>query len=252
VKCAEALDRLGATVDLLTDEEKSRLDQQGYLPLPGILSDAQVEAMRARFDALVEEEGERAGTEVHQEGGTHRLSDLANKGEVFEVCFTHPKVLACIRHVLGDSIRLSSLNGRAALPGSGMQGLHADWGESVEPGDYYVCNSIWLLTDFTEQNGATRLVPGSNRSGQHPKEALQDAKATHPDEIVLTARAGTVVIFNSHTWHGGTLNRTDTPRYGLHSYFTRRNQKQQMDQKKYIRPETRQRLSEAALTILDV
>ena len=133
-----------------------------------------------------------------------------------------------------------------------MQGLHADWGESVEPGDYYVCNSIWLLTDFTEQNGATRLVPGSNRSGQHPKEALQDAKATHPDEIVLTARAGTVVIFNSHTWHGGTLNRTDTPRYGLHSYFTRRNQKQQMDQKKYIRPETRQRLSEAALTILDV
>ncbi len=250
--CEEALAQLGATPDLLSDQEKTCLDERGYLPLPGILSDAQVEVLRARFDALVEEEGGAAGTEVHQEEGTNRLSDLANKGEVFEVCFTHPKVLACICHVLGNSIRLSSLNGRAALPGSGLQGLHADWGEAVEPGEYFVCNSIWLLSDFTQENGATRVVPGSNHSGRHPKEALEDAKATHPDEIVLTARAGTVVIFNSHTWHGGTLNRTDRPRYGLHSYFTRRDQKQQTDQKAFIRPETRQRLSDAALTILDV
>ncbi|HIG17613.1 MAG TPA: phytanoyl-CoA dioxygenase, partial [Candidatus Handelsmanbacteria bacterium] len=77
------------------------LDDQGYLPLPGILSETQVQTMRARFDELVQEEGEKAGTEVHQEAGTNRLSDLANKGACFEVCFTHPKVLACIRHVLG-------------------------------------------------------------------------------------------------------------------------------------------------------
>ncbi len=248
----EALAQLGATAQLLTGEERVTLDDQGYLPLPGILSETQVQTMRARFDELVQEEGEKAGTEVHQEAGTNRLSDLANKGACFEVCFTHPKVLACIRHVLGDSFRLSSLNGRAALPGAGLQGMHADWGEAVEPGDYYVCNSIWLLSDFTEANGATRVIPGSNRSRQHPKEALEDATAPHPDQVVLTAKAGTVVIFNSHTWHGGTLNQTDAPRYGLHSYYTRRDQKQQTDQKAYIRPETRARLSEAACTILDV
>lgn len=248
----QALAVLGANPDLLTDAERTFLDEQGYLPLPGILTPAQVQTMRARFDELVTQEGDTAGTEVHQEGGTNRLSDLVNKGACFEVCFTHPKVLACIRHVLGDSLRLSSLNGRAALPGAGLQGLHADWGEAVEPGDYYVCNSIWLLSDFTEANGATRVVPGSNRSGQHPKDALDDATAVHPDQLVLTARAGTVVIFNSHTWHGGTLNTTDAPRYGLHSYFTRRDQRQQTDQKKFIRPETRSRLSVAARTILDV
>ena len=250
--CEEALAALGVSDDLLSLEERTFLDEQGYLPLPGILSDAQVEALRRRYDELVAEEGDKAGTEVHQEAGTNRLADLVNKGEIFEVCFTHPKVLAAIRHVLGPELKLSSLNGRAALPGQGLQGLHADWGEAVAPGDFQVCNSIWLLCDFTEENGATRVVPGSHNSGKHPKDALEDPTAPHPDEVVLTAPAGTVVIFNSHTWHGGTLNRSAAPRYGLHSYFTRRHQKQQLDQQAYIRPETRARLSEAALTILDV
>ncbi len=252
MRCEEALAQLNVSQDLLSHDEKQFLDEQGYLPLPEIMNHAQVDALRTRFDELVEEEGEKAGTEVHQEAGTNRLSNLVDKGEIFEICFTHPRVLAAMRHVLGPDFRLSSLNGRAALPGQGLQGLHADWGTGVEPGDYYVCNSIWLLSDFTEQNGATRVVPGSNRSGQHPKDALDDPTAPHPDEVILTAPAGTVVVFNSHTWHGGTLNRSDDPRYGLHSYFTRRDQRQQTAQKALLSEETKARLSEAARVILDV
>jgi len=252
MRCEEALAQLNVSQDLLSHDEKQFLDEQGYLPLPEIMNHAQVDALRTRFDELVEEEGEKAGTEVHQEAGTNRLSNLVDKGEIFEICFTHPRVLAAMRHVLGPDFRLSSLNGRAALPGQGLQGLHADWGTGVEPGDYYVCNSIWLLSDFTEQNGATRVVPGSNRSGQHPKDALDDPTAPHPDEVILTALAGTVVVFNSHTWHGGTLNRSDEPRYGLHSYFTRRDQRQQTAQKALLSEETKARLSEAARVILDV
>ena len=252
MRCEEALAQLNVSQGLLSQDEKQFLDEQGYLPLPEIMNHAQVDALRTRFDELVEEEGEKAGTEVHQEAGTNRLSNLVDKGEIFEICFTHPRVLAAMRHVLGPDFRLSSLNGRAALPGQGLQGLHADWGTGVEPGDYYVCNSIWLLSDFTEQNGATRVVPGSNRSGQHPKDALDDPTAPHPDEVILTAPAGTVVVFNSHTWHGGTLNRSDEPRYGLHSYFTRRDQRQQTAQKALLSEGTKARLSEAARVILDV
>ena len=252
MRCEEALAQLNVSQDLLSHDEKQFLDEQGYLPLPEIMNHAQVDALRTRFDELVEEEGEKAGTEVHQEAGTNRLSNLVDKGEIFEICFTHPRVLAAMRHVLGPDFRLSSLNGRAALPGQGLQGLHADWATGVEPGDYYVCNSIWLLSDFTEQNGATRVVPGSNRSGQHPKDALDDPTAPHPDEVILTAPAGTVVVFNSHTWHGGTLNRSDEPRYGLHSYFTRRDQRQQTAQKALLSEETKARFSEAARVILDV
>lgn len=248
----EALLSLGVTEHTLGQEEKDTLDRDGFLPLPGILSAQQIAHMTKRTDELIALEGEAAGKEVHQEAGTIRLSDLVNKDPLFEICFTHPRILAAINHVLGGSLKLSSLNFRAALPGFGLQGLHADWGRAVDPGDYYVCNSIWLLDDFTESNGATRIILGSQRSGKSPRDVMADPTQTHPDEILLTAPAGTVVIFNSHTWHGGTLNRTDRPRRALHSYFTRRDQTQQLDQKAYIRPETYQRLSPAARFILDV
>jgi ectoine hydroxylase-related dioxygenase (phytanoyl-CoA dioxygenase family) len=171
---------------------------------------------------------------------------------MFEICFTHPRVLAAISHVLGGEFKLSSLNSRASLPGQGLQEMHPDWHGPVEPGDYYVCNSIWLLDDFTEQNGATRVVPGSHRSGKVPRDVMKDPKDPHPDEVKLLAPAGTVVVFNSHTWHGGTLNTSQNRRRAMHSYFCRRDQQQQLDQRKYIRPETYNRLSEAARYILDV
>ena len=248
----EALTTLGVTDNTLTQAEKDFLDQNGYLPLPNILSAEQIARMTQRLDELMALEGAEAGKEVHQEAGTNRLSDLVNKDPVFEVCFTHARLLAAISHVLGGDLRLSSLNFRAALPGAGNQALHADWGGPVTPGEYFVCNSAWLLDDFTAANGATRVIPGSQRSGKVAKEVLADPAATQPDEVLLIAPAGTVVVFNAHTWHGGTLNRTDKPRRVLHSYFTRRDQKQQLDQQAYIRPETYARLSPAARYILDV
>ena len=248
----EALRALGVRDDTLTKDERTRLDEDGFLPLHGILAPQQIAAITARLAALLEAEGEQAGTEVHQEAGTDRLADLVNKDPIFEICFTHPRVLAGIAHVLKGNLKLSSLNSRAALPGEGLQALHADWSGAVAPGDYHVCNSIWLLDDFTERNGATRVVPGTHRSGKVPRDEMPDPRAAHPREKMLLAPAGTVVIFNSHVWHGGTLNSTDRPRRALHSYFCRRDQKQQLDQRAYIRPETYQRLSEAARYILDV
>ena len=248
---ATALRRLGATEDVLDGDTRSQLDEDGFAPLPGILDTSQVEAFRARLEELTAAEGESAGREVHQEAGTDRLSDLVNKDPMFDVCFTHPKVLAAMAHVLGD-FKLSSLNSRAALPGQGHQALHADWGEPVPADDYQVCNSIWLLDDFTTENGATRVVPGSHRWGQRPSDVMADPADAHPAEIQLLAPAGTVVIFNSHLWHGGTLNRTTEPRRALHSYFTRRNQSQQLDQAKYLRAETERRLDDAALFVLGV
>ena len=246
-----ALAELGVTAATLDAEATERLDRDGYVALPNVLSWQQVEALRARLARLLAAEGDRAGLEVHQEGGTDRLADLVNKGSAFEPCFTDSRALACIAHVLGE-FKLSSLNSRAALPGQGHQGLHADWGGPVPAGGYQVCNSIWLLDDFTTRNGATRVVPGSHRSGTAPRLAMPDPAAAHPDEVQITGRAGTVVIFNSHLWHGGTQNRSDRPRRALHSYFTRRGNPQQLDQKKHIRPQTLARLSPAARFILDV
>lgn len=248
----EAIYALGVRDDTLTPEEKAQLDRDGYLPLAGILSPEQVTKIGARLDELTTIEGDKAGLEVHQEVGTDRLADLINKDTMFEVCITHPRVLAAMYHVLGGEMKLSSLNSRASLPGQGLQDIHADWGNAVTPGDYYACNSIWLLDDFTEQNGATRVVPGSHRSGKMPRDVQANPKDPYEGETKLLAPAGTVVIFNCHTWHGGTLNTSPSRRRAMHCCFIRRDQKQQLDQRKYIRPETYNRLSEVERYILDV
>jgi ectoine hydroxylase-related dioxygenase (phytanoyl-CoA dioxygenase family) len=254
------LQALGVRADTLTDDEKAFLDTNGYLSLGRLLSDSQLKAVRNRISELMQEEGENAGFELMdskyirhpKELGAERLADLVNKDPVFDIFYTHPRVLAAVAQVVGANLKLSSLNYRGALPGYGQQKLHADWHEPVDAGDYKVCNSIWLLDDFTAANGATRLVAGTHLHGKLPQDALADPMAPHPDEILIEAPAGTVVIFNSHTWHGGTTNRTDKVRRAVHSYFCRRDQPQQIDQSRYFLPETQQRIGQAAREVLGV
>ncbi|MEQ8881666.1 MAG: phytanoyl-CoA dioxygenase family protein [Cyclobacteriaceae bacterium] len=254
------LQQLGYSDDLLTNDEKEFLDKNGYLSLGKILTDEQVRVILDRIEELMVAEGELAGQELFdskyirhpKETGADRLADLVNKGGVFDIFYKTPRVLAAISHVLGGEIQLSSLNYRAARPGDGLQKLHVDWGETIDPGDYKVCNSIWLLDDFSAANGATRVVPGTHLSKDLPQDILEDQMATHPDELVIDAPAGTVVVFNSHTWHGGTKNMTDKPRRSIHSYFCRRDQPQQVDQSRYIKDETRKRIGEAAEYLLNV
>ncbi|MFD2079047.1 Phytanoyl-CoA dioxygenase (PhyH) [Actinopolymorpha cephalotaxi] len=248
---ATALRDLAVTDETLSTKEKDQLDRDGFLPLPGILSSEQVAAFNTRLAELTAAEGEQAGLEVHQEEGADRLSDLINKDPMFDVCFTHPRVLAGMRHVLGE-FKVFSLNSRASRPGKGLQGLHTDYGEPVRPGAYRVCNSIWLLDDFTADNGATRVVPGSHRWAKLPGQELADPKDAHPDQVQLLAPAGTVVIFNSHLWHGGTLNSSDRARRAMHMAFCTRDLAQQLDQKAYIRSTTYDRLSPAQRFLLDV
>ncbi len=250
--------KTGMTDHTLSKEEKDFLDHNGYLNLGSILTDSQLASIRYKIGELLEKEGENAGSELMdsphirhpKESGADRLADLVNKGQEFDIFYTHPKVLAAISHVLGKNIKLSSLNYRSAKPGAGLQKLHVDWHEAVAVDDYKVCNSIWLLDDFSRENGATRVVPGTHLNGSLPQDSMDDPLASHPDEVIINAPAGSVVIFNSHTWHGGTNNNTPNPRRAIHSYFCRKDQPQQVDQQRYIKQETLDRLPKEAVEIL--
>jgi hypothetical protein len=256
----QTLARLGVKEDTLSPEEKTFLDNNGYLNLGKLLDDEQVDIIRSTLLEILVQEGEKAGKELMdspfirhpKEAGADRLGDLVNKGEVFDIFYTHPRVLAAIAHVIGPDIKLSSLNYRAAKPGAGLQKLHVDYPDPVPSGDYRVCNSIWLLDDFSPANGATRIVPGSHKTQSLPEEAMEDPIDTHPNEQIIEAPSGSVVIFNSHTWHGGTTNHTNKPRRAIHSYFCRRDQPQQIHQKTYIKKETLSRIPKEAAILLDV
>ncbi len=245
---------------MLTKEETETLENEGYLALGQLLSPVQLKDVNDRIDQLIRSEGEDAGSELFdskyirhpKEAGADRLADLVNKGAIFDIFYTHAKVLAGIEAVLGHQFKLSSLNYRAAKPGQGLQKLHVDYGNAVADGEYKVCNTIWLLDNFTENNGATRIVPGSHKLKVLPNEVMEDPELCHADEIKIIAPAGSVFIFNSHVWHGGTTNRTDSYRRSIHSYFCTSDQPQQLDQRRYITPETKNRIDLGAQKILDV
>ena len=228
----------------LTETEARQLDEEGILILENYFPPNIIEALRDRIAEVFAAQGERAGGEFRQEPGTDRLANLVEHGEIFEWAIAEPKLLACVRRVLGAEFKLSSLNARSARPHSGWsQPLHCDTGALPDAGGNSVCIIIWMLDDFTTENGATRFVPRTHRAGKLPQDALEDPAAPHPDEKLILGKAGTVAVMNAHLWHGGTANRTGKPRLALHSFYCRRDQPQQQYQKKLLSPKVQQQLS---------
>jgi ectoine hydroxylase-related dioxygenase (phytanoyl-CoA dioxygenase family) len=222
----------------MTDERKQQLDERGYVVLEDAIPPDLLHALRSRILELYQEEGDCAGSEFRLEAHAHRLANLVDKGAVFQRAIALPAVLDCVRHVLGPEFKLSSLNARSADPGSEEgQPLHVDMAAIPDERGYWVCNTIWVLDDFTPDNGATRMVPGSHRWGTRPQDVLEDPQAPHPDEVLLIAPAGSLAVMNAHLWHGGTANRSDAPRLAMHAFYCRRDKPQQQYQKRLLRPE---------------
>ncbi|PZE22290.1 phytanoyl-CoA dioxygenase family protein [Paenibacillus xerothermodurans] len=248
----DALHALEVDDNILTAEEKKELDEQGYAIFHDFIEPEWLEQLRETYEMLMKKEGDDAGKEFRQEAGTRRLSDLINKGEVFDGIYTHPKILAVTHYVIGRDFKVNSINGRDALPGQGHQALHADWGTRKEGEGNHIVNTLWLLDDFTPDNGATRVVPTNHKLFGKPSDYVEDLSAPHPDEKLIIAKAGTVVAYNAHMWHGGTENRTSQTRRVLHPSFIAREFPQQYNQRELLRKTTYDRISPAARYLLDV
>lgn len=235
----------------MTSDARRQLDDQGCVLLENVMGERLLAEVRTRILEILDEEGDRAGHEFKTEEHARRLANLVDKGEVFRRAIVLPEVLACVRHVLGPDIKLSSLNARSANPRSDEgQPLHVDMGAIPDATGYWVCNTVWLLDDFTADNGATRMIPGSHRWGTRPQDVLADPMAPHPDEVLLIGKAGSIAVMNAHLWHGGTANRTAAPRLAMHAFYCRRDKPQQQYQKALLRPETQASLGADVRDIL--
>lgn len=228
----------------------TELDELGYTLLPSFASVALLAELRATIARLYEIEGDTAGSEFRLEPGCLRLANLMDKGAVFQRVVAAPELLALVRHVIGPEFKLSSLNCRTALPGCAPQPLHADMGGVADDRGAWVCNIIWMLDAYTSDNGPVRAVPRSHRWLRLPASELPDLRARHPAEISVTAPAGSIVVMNAHTWHGGLDNRTGGQRTALHAFYCRRDKPQQQYQKKLLRAEVQASLSPALRELL--
>lgn len=221
-----------------------QLRDQGFVVLPDVASATLVEELQQRIAELFSTEGEAAGAEFKQEVGARRLANLVNKGEVFLRLIAHPRILPLVQSVLGDDMKLSSLNVRVTEPhNQNTQPLHCDMGALPDDQGDWVCNVVWMLDAFTAHNGALRVVPGSHRKHQLPQQELADLTASHPQECQVTGAAGSVVVMNAHLWHGGLANRTDLPRAAVHAFYCRGDKPQQQYQKRLLDADVQSGLS---------
>jgi ectoine hydroxylase-related dioxygenase (phytanoyl-CoA dioxygenase family) len=187
-----------------------QIQEQGFTIVEEAIDPALVAELNA---ALLRLEDELAAVPARNEfEGRHtvRIYNLLVHDPVFARVPTHANVLPIVEGVLDPGCLLSSLSSIAIGPDETPQPIHAD--DQVmpipKPHPPTVCNSMWALTDFTEANGATRLVPGSHRD-QSP-----DLFKTY-ESIPAEMPRGAVLVWHGSLWHGGGANTTDERRVGL-------------------------------------
>jgi ectoine hydroxylase-related dioxygenase (phytanoyl-CoA dioxygenase family) len=187
-----------------------RVLRQGYTIVERAIEPALVDELA---DALLRLEIEREvkpamnGFEGHR---TVRIYNLLALARIFERVPVHAAVLPIAEGVIGEGCLISSLSSIAIDPGEVAQPIHAD-DQLIpleKPHAPIICNSMWALTDFSEANGATRIVPGSHRR-ENP-----DYGGTY-ETIAAEMPKGSVLIWDGALWHGGGANRTDTRRTGI-------------------------------------
>ncbi|MEZ5666576.1 MAG: phytanoyl-CoA dioxygenase family protein [Alphaproteobacteria bacterium] len=266
---AQALRALGITDLELRPEEKEAFDRDGFFIAENVFTPEEVATMKAEFDRLRGIEGEMGGHEVHIEPGAPRLSNLFNKSAEFDRCLTCRPTLVAAHYLLGE-IHTYSLNARNPLKGEGQQPLHSDV-PRVHPTDWRAVNSMVMLDDMTEDNGPTRVVPGSHKwsplnvpevnlaevTEQVIDEATrpripQDPLAPYPGEFHVTGKAGSVAVINGCCWHGGTVNTSGKPRRVLHLAIGRRDVPQQTVERKHLGKDLYDRSNAAIRYLLDI
>ena len=141
---------------------------------------------------------------------TVRIYNLLVHGALYERIPVHENVLPVVELVLDRGCLVSSLSSISIGPGETAQPIHADDQliPLAKPHAPTVCNTMWALTDFTEENGATRIIPGTHLADN------PDYFGTYETEPAVMSK-GSVMIWHGSMWHGGGANVSSERRVGI-------------------------------------
>jgi ectoine hydroxylase-related dioxygenase (phytanoyl-CoA dioxygenase family) len=201
-----------------SNEIVARVERDGVCVIENFIEPALLERIRGRVNELNQGERNAGNAFLESDGVNQRVFNLVNKGEVFEEIVQHPSVMAVMNGLLGGDFILSGFSSNTTAPGGEEMVLHSDSGYVPPPHPEYLlaANAIWMLDEFTDENGGTRYVPGSHKLRTNP-----DAGKSY-DTVPIIGKAGSLAILHGYTWHktGANVSRNSTRR-ALFAYYVR-------------------------------
>lgn len=224
-----------ASADL--EMNKRNLDEYGVCIHKGLLDATQVQAIIDRLDEQAELERNHGVALVAGQSRTGRttfgglidgnlppwqgVSMLPNKGREFIDLMTNGTLVEYAAHVFKNyPFHLSSMTGLIIRAGSEPMVVHNDQQFMPFPTPTPLgINCMVCLTDFTEEMGATKVVPGSHRAQRSPEMAVSDDRGNYNpvdyETFSAECRAGDVIIFESRTWHQSGASRSSNTRMSV-------------------------------------
>lgn len=197
-----------AITDSEVEAAATQVAEQGWTILRDVIDAGEVARLRDLVDATMTREETEFGGNTFLGARTRRVFNLLARDPGFGSIPIEPAVLGVVEKVLDHELLLSSLTAVETNPGQEDQPLHADDGSIplARPHDPLAVVALWALTDFDENNGATRLVPGTHLEERRPRPGEA------ADTITAEMTAGSVLVYNGSLWHGGGANRSDDRR----------------------------------------
>jgi hypothetical protein len=201
----------GNSVDrAVLEADMAAIDRNGYVIFENLLTVDECEHIRE----VVQPWLEHTGRNSFEGRRTQRIYSLLSRTRVCDRLVDHPRVLAVLDRLLMPNYLLSALQAINIRPGESAQLTHHDDGfyPVPRPRDPLAAATIWAIDDFTADNGATVLLPGSHRWGKRRPE---------PDDQTLTVvmPAGSCVFFVGTLWHGGGANTTELDRLAVTAQY---------------------------------
>jgi len=187
------------------------LARDGYVIIEDAIAPDFCDALAADLLRLERELGVVPARNIFEGTRTVRIYNLLARGEIYQRIPVQEPVLELVEAFLDRGCLVSSLSSIAIGPDETPQPLHADDQLIPLPRPHVpiIVNSMWAITDFTEDNGATRIVPGSHLRPDPPPLGVP------VDTLPATMRRGSVMVYNGSLWHGGGANRTGRRRVGI-------------------------------------
>ncbi|MGF1482078.1 MAG: phytanoyl-CoA dioxygenase family protein [Cyanophyceae cyanobacterium] len=189
------------------------LEGRGYVLIPEVLSITQ--ANEARSLVLQHAAQEKQQGKLLIDGKRERLYSLLYRGKIFEQMVQHPLVLEVVEAILGSEITLGGFSAHILHPGATEMGVHVDYPYwAMEPPfpkhPVMEVQAIWMVEDFTENNGAPLFAPESQKRCSLPSVPDFNRVAQK-----ITGQAGSVVLSHGLAWHNTSANTANEPRVSI-------------------------------------